>query len=261
MAKSAILFAAVSLSVLAAAPAFAQTAPQGAGSTYHAPKNAFAQEMSMLKSGRLSAAWLPQPFGTMAEQDFGAVQLADLDQGALTNFPIGCYIGTSAWVRSRSRFATTTASPPCTPGYFFEACRIFTATLLRSGDVCPKRSELRPCRRLFFAKLPDVSVTRGYMPGVDRSTGTGGLWLNTNATRDREGRGMSCRSGLPPLPPTVARRAREVTRSAVGKLKPGPQLPDLRGRGTLRDEHAFRRDSCVERTFEHGAGHSLHPRS
>jgi NitT/TauT family transport system substrate-binding protein len=67
--------------------------------TLYAPKNAFTQEMSMLKSGRLSAAWLPQPFGTMAEQNFGAVQLADLDQGALTNFPIGCYIGTAAWVR------------------------------------------------------------------------------------------------------------------------------------------------------------------
>jgi NitT/TauT family transport system substrate-binding protein len=67
--------------------------------TLYAPKNAFTEEMSMLKSGRLSAAWLPQPFGTMAQQQFGAVQLADLDQGALRNFPIGCYIGTSTWVR------------------------------------------------------------------------------------------------------------------------------------------------------------------
>jgi NitT/TauT family transport system substrate-binding protein len=67
--------------------------------TLYAPKNAFTEEMTMLKSGRLSAAWLPEPFGTMAQQEFGAVQLADLDQGALTNFPIGCYIGTAKWVQ------------------------------------------------------------------------------------------------------------------------------------------------------------------
>jgi NitT/TauT family transport system substrate-binding protein len=68
--------------------------------TLFAPKNAFLQEMTMLKSGKLSAAWLPEPFGTMAQQGFGAVQLADLDQGALTNFPIGCYIGTAKWVQA-----------------------------------------------------------------------------------------------------------------------------------------------------------------
>lgn len=67
--------------------------------TLKAPANAFMGEMSMLKSGQLSAAWLPEPFGTMAQQEFGAVQLADLDQGALTNFPIGCYIGTAKWVQ------------------------------------------------------------------------------------------------------------------------------------------------------------------
>jgi NitT/TauT family transport system substrate-binding protein len=68
--------------------------------TLFAPKNAFVQEMTMLKQGQLSAAWLPEPFGTMAQQEFGAVQLADLDQGALTNFPIGCYIGTEKWVQA-----------------------------------------------------------------------------------------------------------------------------------------------------------------
>lgn len=68
--------------------------------TLKAPPNAFIGEMSMLRSGELSAAWLPEPFGTMAEQKFGATQLTDLDQGALKNFPIGCYIGTAKWVRS-----------------------------------------------------------------------------------------------------------------------------------------------------------------
>lgn len=56
--------------------------------------------IQMLVRGQIDVAWLPEPFGTMVEQQFGAVQLADFDQGALQNFPIGCYIGTTQWVRA-----------------------------------------------------------------------------------------------------------------------------------------------------------------
>jgi NitT/TauT family transport system substrate-binding protein len=56
--------------------------------------------VSMLQKGTLDAAWLPEPFATMAKEQLGAVQLADFDQGSLQNFPIGCYIGTSQWVRT-----------------------------------------------------------------------------------------------------------------------------------------------------------------
>jgi len=48
----------------------------------------------------VDAAWLPEPFGTIAQETYGAVPLADFDQGALQNFPIGAYIGTDAWVTS-----------------------------------------------------------------------------------------------------------------------------------------------------------------
>ena len=58
--------------------------------------------IQMLIKGQIDVAWLPEPFGTMVEQQFGAVQLADFDQGALENFPIGGYIGTAQWVRSHS---------------------------------------------------------------------------------------------------------------------------------------------------------------
>ena len=47
-----------------------------------------------LAKGKLNAAWLPEPFGTIAQQTIGAVTLADFNQGALQNFPIGAYIGT-----------------------------------------------------------------------------------------------------------------------------------------------------------------------
>ena len=54
----------------------------------------------LLSSGKIDAAWLPEPFGTEAQQQYGALQLADFDTGSLQNFPIGCLIGTTKWVKS-----------------------------------------------------------------------------------------------------------------------------------------------------------------
>ena len=54
----------------------------------------------LLSTGKIDAAWLPEPFGTEAEQQYGAVQLADFDTGSLQNFPIGCVIGTTQWVKT-----------------------------------------------------------------------------------------------------------------------------------------------------------------
>lgn len=54
----------------------------------------------LLSSGKLDAAWLPEPLGTEAEQQYGAVPLADFDQGSLQNFPIGCVIGDTQWVKT-----------------------------------------------------------------------------------------------------------------------------------------------------------------
>ena len=54
----------------------------------------------LLAQHKISAAWLPEPFGTEAQQQYGAVQLADFDQGSLQGFPIGTVAGTAAWVQS-----------------------------------------------------------------------------------------------------------------------------------------------------------------
>jgi len=54
----------------------------------------------LLSSGKIDAAWLPEPFGTEAQQQYGALQLADFDTGSLQNFPIGCVIGTTHWVKT-----------------------------------------------------------------------------------------------------------------------------------------------------------------
>lgn len=54
----------------------------------------------LLAQHKISAAWLPEPFGTEAQQQFGAVQLADFNQGSLQNFPIGTIAGNASWVQS-----------------------------------------------------------------------------------------------------------------------------------------------------------------
>ena len=60
----------------------------------------FPDTLGALAGGKIDAAWLPEPFGTIAQQAFGAVPIADFDQGSLQNFPIGAYIGTSQWIQA-----------------------------------------------------------------------------------------------------------------------------------------------------------------
>jgi NitT/TauT family transport system substrate-binding protein len=43
---------------------------------------------------------LPEPFGTVAEQEYGAVPLEDFDQGSPQDFPIGTVAGNTSWVQS-----------------------------------------------------------------------------------------------------------------------------------------------------------------
>ena len=61
--------------------------------------NPFVNLLGLLAKGKIDAAWLPEPFGTIA-QESGAVKLADFDQGSLQNFPIGAYVANTTWVQS-----------------------------------------------------------------------------------------------------------------------------------------------------------------
>ena len=60
----------------------------------------FPDMITALAKGTINAAWLPEPFGTAAEEGIGAQPLADFDQGSLQNFPIGAYVGTDQWVKA-----------------------------------------------------------------------------------------------------------------------------------------------------------------
>jgi NitT/TauT family transport system substrate-binding protein len=55
------------------------------------------QMAAMLKAGKISAAVLPEPFASQAEESMGVTMLADLDQGATQAFPVqGCAV-TRQW--------------------------------------------------------------------------------------------------------------------------------------------------------------------
>jgi len=54
---------------------------------------------SALKSGAVSAAVLPEPFASGAEETEGALPLIDLNQGATTSFPVEGYVVTKQWAQ------------------------------------------------------------------------------------------------------------------------------------------------------------------
>jgi NitT/TauT family transport system substrate-binding protein len=64
------------------------------------PPGGFPALLKMLPAGKVDAIWLPEPLGTIAEQELGAVPLADFDQGSMQNFPFTGYIGATQWVRA-----------------------------------------------------------------------------------------------------------------------------------------------------------------
>ena len=51
-----------------------------------------------IQKGTVDAAWMPDPFVTSNEQQFGEQPLADLNQGAVASLPIAGYMVTKSWV-------------------------------------------------------------------------------------------------------------------------------------------------------------------
>jgi NitT/TauT family transport system substrate-binding protein len=56
-----------------------------------------------LQSGAVSAAVLPEPFASNAEEAQGGVPLVDLDQGATMSFPVEGYVVTKQWAAKHPR--------------------------------------------------------------------------------------------------------------------------------------------------------------
>jgi NitT/TauT family transport system substrate-binding protein len=58
-----------------------------------------------LQQGEWQAAFLAEPYVTIAGEQYGDEVLADLDQGATTNFPIDGYVATRAWAQRHPKTA------------------------------------------------------------------------------------------------------------------------------------------------------------
>lgn len=58
---------------------------------------------ALLAKGTISAAYLGQPLITYVEEQVGAVELTDLDQGPLLNLPMGAIVGSTPWVQSHPK--------------------------------------------------------------------------------------------------------------------------------------------------------------
>ena len=54
---------------------------------------------AQLQAGTWSAAFLAEPYITLAGEQYGDRVLADLDQGSAVNFPIDGYVATTAWAQ------------------------------------------------------------------------------------------------------------------------------------------------------------------
>lgn len=59
----------------------------------------FPKMAAELAAGKIDAAAMPEPFATAAEQQYGAVELTDLNQGATEQFPIQGYVVTKSWAQ------------------------------------------------------------------------------------------------------------------------------------------------------------------
>ena len=68
-------------------------------------QNGFPAMPGQLQQGDWQAAFLAEPYVTMAEETYGEEELADLDQGATVNFPIDGYVATQAWTRQHPKTA------------------------------------------------------------------------------------------------------------------------------------------------------------
>ena len=58
-----------------------------------------------LQDGAWDAAFLSEPYITVAQEEYGDQVLADLDQGAISNFPIDGYVATQAWAQKYPKTA------------------------------------------------------------------------------------------------------------------------------------------------------------
>jgi len=73
------------------------------GVQFVAIKSGFPGMAQALLHHQIDVAWLPEPFGSADAMKYGFQEVADLDQGATTSFPVGWYVVTKAWAKKYPR--------------------------------------------------------------------------------------------------------------------------------------------------------------
>jgi NitT/TauT family transport system substrate-binding protein len=73
------------------------------GVQFVAIKSGFPGMAQALQQHRIDVAWLPEPFGSADAMKYGFQEVADLDQGATTSFPVGWYMVTKTWAKKYPR--------------------------------------------------------------------------------------------------------------------------------------------------------------
>ena len=139
------------------------------------PAGASPRCSKMLPAGKVDAIWLPQPLGEIAEQQVGAVPLADFDQGSMQDFPFTGYIGSDrvgavASVprspRSCARLARARRWPTPTGRRWSRRWRSTPASRRSSPTPCRSTATRSrwTCREL--QRVPDSMFQYGLTPGV-----------------------------------------------------------------------------------------------
>ena len=65
----------------------------------------FPDMVKALQEHQVDAMWAPEPFITEAEENAGAIPLADSDQGNTENLPISGYMATATWLKKNPNTA------------------------------------------------------------------------------------------------------------------------------------------------------------
>jgi len=137
-----------------------------------------------LQDGAWNAAFLAEPYITAAQEEYGDQVLADLDQGATSNFPIDGYVATQAWAQKYPKTAAAfvraieegqqiaKSNPPAVQAAmarYDNVPREVTAAMMLSGYPIGPVDETR-IQRVAAAMLQFGMLGKQYATEIERGT-------------------------------------------------------------------------------------------
>jgi NitT/TauT family transport system substrate-binding protein len=105
--------------------------------TFITEQKGFPAMPAELQRGYWNAAFLAEPYVTVAGEQYGERELADLDQGATLNFPIDGYVSTRAWAEKNPHTAAAFVRAIEEGQALAGASRPAVATAMSESDKLP----------------------------------------------------------------------------------------------------------------------------